>query len=216
MPRWSPDGRTIAFIGGLMSDEGVTGGDIYLVSGDRRRRRETSPPDLEGVSQLARLAPVLGVDPLRRAPRRRQRPRPGGPGRRRDPTLGGAERITAAGPGLALGVSASRDQATLALIRQILPRAAGDLGRCDRADGGRHARATGRSRPEWGEAESLHWKSDDSRSRAGSSTPATLDPGRALSAGRPGPRRAVRRRSRPAGWARIRCRRRCRAGATSS
>ncbi|HEX7340925.1 MAG TPA: S9 family peptidase [Rhodanobacteraceae bacterium] len=30
-PRFSPDGKTIAFIGGLMSDQGVTGGDIYLV-----------------------------------------------------------------------------------------------------------------------------------------------------------------------------------------
>jgi dipeptidyl aminopeptidase/acylaminoacyl peptidase len=30
-PRWSPDGRQIAFIGGLMSDQGVTGGDIYLI-----------------------------------------------------------------------------------------------------------------------------------------------------------------------------------------
>jgi dipeptidyl aminopeptidase/acylaminoacyl peptidase len=32
VPRWSPDGRQIAFIGGLMSDQGATGGDIYLVS----------------------------------------------------------------------------------------------------------------------------------------------------------------------------------------
>ena len=31
VPRWSPDGRTIAFIGGLMSDQGATGGDIYTV-----------------------------------------------------------------------------------------------------------------------------------------------------------------------------------------
>jgi dipeptidyl aminopeptidase/acylaminoacyl peptidase len=31
-PRWSPDGKTIAFIGGLMSDEGVTGGDVWIVS----------------------------------------------------------------------------------------------------------------------------------------------------------------------------------------
>ncbi len=29
-PRWSPDGQTIAFIGGLMSDEPIPGGDIYL------------------------------------------------------------------------------------------------------------------------------------------------------------------------------------------
>ena len=30
-PRWSPDGKQIAFIGGLMSDQGSTGGDIYTI-----------------------------------------------------------------------------------------------------------------------------------------------------------------------------------------
>jgi dipeptidyl aminopeptidase/acylaminoacyl peptidase len=30
-PHWSPDGKTIAFIGGLMSDQGVTGGDVWVV-----------------------------------------------------------------------------------------------------------------------------------------------------------------------------------------
>ncbi len=29
--RWSPDGKTIAFISGLMSDEGVIGGEIYAI-----------------------------------------------------------------------------------------------------------------------------------------------------------------------------------------
>ncbi|MBV8158572.1 MAG: S9 family peptidase, partial [Dyella sp.] len=32
LPRFSPDGQRIAFIGGLMSDQGSTGGDIYAVS----------------------------------------------------------------------------------------------------------------------------------------------------------------------------------------
>ncbi|HEY0760164.1 MAG TPA: S9 family peptidase [Acidisarcina sp.] len=32
VPRWSPDGNHIAFIGGLMSDQGATGGDLYLVA----------------------------------------------------------------------------------------------------------------------------------------------------------------------------------------
>ena len=32
VPRWSPDGKSIAFIGGLMSDQGVTGGDVWAVS----------------------------------------------------------------------------------------------------------------------------------------------------------------------------------------
>ncbi len=31
-PRWSPDGKSIAFIGGLMSDQGVTGGDVWITS----------------------------------------------------------------------------------------------------------------------------------------------------------------------------------------
>jgi dipeptidyl aminopeptidase/acylaminoacyl peptidase len=31
LPRWSPDGTRVAFIGGLMSDQGATGGDLYAV-----------------------------------------------------------------------------------------------------------------------------------------------------------------------------------------
>ena len=31
-PRWSPDGKSIAFIGGLMSDQGVVGGDVWVTS----------------------------------------------------------------------------------------------------------------------------------------------------------------------------------------
>jgi dipeptidyl aminopeptidase/acylaminoacyl peptidase len=33
-PRWSPDSKKIAFIGGLMSDEDIVGGDIYSVSAE--------------------------------------------------------------------------------------------------------------------------------------------------------------------------------------
>ena len=31
-PRWAPDGKSVVFIGGLMSDEGSTGGDVFQVS----------------------------------------------------------------------------------------------------------------------------------------------------------------------------------------
>jgi dipeptidyl aminopeptidase/acylaminoacyl peptidase len=50
VPRWSPDGKTIAFIGGLMSDQGSTGGDIYTVpstGGD---------PDLLSTGALAKIS----------------------------------------------------------------------------------------------------------------------------------------------------------------
>src|SRR5229473_626279 len=33
-PAWSPDGKQIAFIEGLMSDEGLTGGDIHMIASD--------------------------------------------------------------------------------------------------------------------------------------------------------------------------------------
>ena len=36
LPRWSPDGKKIAFIEGLMSDQGGTGGEIYTISSDGR------------------------------------------------------------------------------------------------------------------------------------------------------------------------------------
>lgn len=34
VPRWSPEGSKIALIGGLMSDQGATGGDLYLLPSD--------------------------------------------------------------------------------------------------------------------------------------------------------------------------------------
>jgi dipeptidyl aminopeptidase/acylaminoacyl peptidase len=47
--RWSPDGKSIGFIGGLMSDEGVVGGDIYVLPAeggtprDLTENRKSSP-----------------------------------------------------------------------------------------------------------------------------------------------------------------------------
>jgi dipeptidyl aminopeptidase/acylaminoacyl peptidase len=49
VPRWSPDGKAIAFIGGIMSDQGSTGGDVWIVSSaggephDLTPNRPTSP-----------------------------------------------------------------------------------------------------------------------------------------------------------------------------
>ena len=38
MPRWSPDGSSIGFIQGLMSDEGFTGGDVFTIASAAARR----------------------------------------------------------------------------------------------------------------------------------------------------------------------------------
>ena len=53
VPRWSPDGKVIAFIGGLMSDQGSTGGEVWIISStggtarDLTAGRPTSPAWLE-------------------------------------------------------------------------------------------------------------------------------------------------------------------------
>jgi len=36
LPRWSPDGKSVAFMEGLMSDEGFHGGDLFTISADGR------------------------------------------------------------------------------------------------------------------------------------------------------------------------------------
>ena len=43
VPRWSPDGKRIAFIGGLMSDQGSTGGDIWTVDANGQRPHDITP-----------------------------------------------------------------------------------------------------------------------------------------------------------------------------
>ncbi len=43
VPRWSPDGQHIAFIGGLMSDEGFVGGDIFALSSAGGAVRNLTP-----------------------------------------------------------------------------------------------------------------------------------------------------------------------------
>jgi dipeptidyl aminopeptidase/acylaminoacyl peptidase len=43
VPRWSPDGKNVAVIEGLMSDEGSTGGDIMVVPASGEAARNVTP-----------------------------------------------------------------------------------------------------------------------------------------------------------------------------
>jgi dipeptidyl aminopeptidase/acylaminoacyl peptidase len=81
-PQWSPDGKKIVFIGGLMSDYGETGGDIYVVSsagGDIRdltpgrtaspawphwidRRHLGFTEVVDGESRFSMIDPVTGIE----------------------------------------------------------------------------------------------------------------------------------------------------------
>jgi dipeptidyl aminopeptidase/acylaminoacyl peptidase len=57
VPRWSPDGKSIAFIEGLMSDEGFHGGDIFIMTADGRDVMNRTPSRKTSVNSFFWEAP---------------------------------------------------------------------------------------------------------------------------------------------------------------
>jgi dipeptidyl aminopeptidase/acylaminoacyl peptidase len=51
-PQWSPDGKNIAIIGGIMSDFGSTGGDVYVVDAQTGAARDVTPNSTISVQSL--------------------------------------------------------------------------------------------------------------------------------------------------------------------
>jgi dipeptidyl aminopeptidase/acylaminoacyl peptidase len=157
VPRWSPDGKAIAFIGGLMSDEGSNGGDIFTIPATGGKLRNLTPGIRASASWLAWLPAAKGILFTEHID--------GGsgiatvdPGSGKIATLwNGAETITAEGG--YFGVSPARDGKTCALVRhsfRLAPEVwAGPVGAWKQV-----TRANAKLRPGWGKPESLHWKSD--------------------------------------------------------
>jgi dipeptidyl aminopeptidase/acylaminoacyl peptidase len=156
-PAVSPDGQSIAFIEGLMSDEDSVGGDVFLISRAGGVPRNLTPErkasavvvawtsgakiidmeNVDGESSVARIDPVSGqIDSLYHAP----------------------ELLTSGFWSTSL--SLTPDGKTAAFVRssfQDPPEVwAGPIGAWKKV--------TNRNvgiKPEWGEAKSLHWKSDE-------------------------------------------------------
>src|SRR5258708_302643 len=62
VPRWSPDGSQIAFIGGLMSDQGSTGGDVYLIPSTGGEPKDATPGRAASVAFIGWVSPqVIGI-----------------------------------------------------------------------------------------------------------------------------------------------------------
>ena len=57
MPRWSPDGKSVAFIEGLMSDEGFHGGDLFTVPASGGKAVNRTPGRKTSLSSVFWLAP---------------------------------------------------------------------------------------------------------------------------------------------------------------
>jgi dipeptidyl aminopeptidase/acylaminoacyl peptidase len=52
-PRWSGDGKRIAYIGGIMSDEAITGGDVYVVPASGGAATDVTPGLKASVTTIA-------------------------------------------------------------------------------------------------------------------------------------------------------------------
>lgn len=156
VPAWSPDGKTVAFISGIMSDEGAVGGDIFTVSAEGGAAKNITQgmkasaswltwtssgkilfgEAVDGESGIATVDPTTGdIATLSR-----------GPGE-----------LNANGGGTA--ISLATDGKTAAVIRQSLAHPpeiwAGPINEWKQITSRNAA-----LKPAWGEAKSVHWQND--------------------------------------------------------
>jgi dipeptidyl aminopeptidase/acylaminoacyl peptidase len=178
-PRWSLDGRSVAFIGGIMSDEGRTGGDIFLVSADGGEARNLTPgmkatanwlswksdgrelffyEDLAGATGVASLEIVSG----------------------RVTTLWSGQETLADVPGIGtrnIAFSLSADGKTAALVREFYnmpPEVwAGPVGAWKQI-----TRLNSGVRPILGKVESIEWPNEGLRIQGWLAYPRDYDPAR--------------------------------------
>jgi dipeptidyl aminopeptidase/acylaminoacyl peptidase len=155
-PHWSPDGATIAFIGGLMSDEPIPGGDVFTVPAKGGVPRNLTPVSKFSATALSWSADssgllVTGIQS----------------GQTFIARVDTNQKITPIWTGpesLPFGrfvpyVSFSSDGKTTAVVRESYSKPpevwAGAIG-----DWKQITQRNAALRPEWGEAKSLRWKTD--------------------------------------------------------
>jgi dipeptidyl aminopeptidase/acylaminoacyl peptidase len=173
-PRFSPDGRSVAFIGGLMSDEGVTGGDIYVIPSAGGEARDVTPGMKASASWLAWASSGNQIFFTEHTD--------GGCGAatldlasgRIAQLWSGDETITQSS---GVSLSLARDGKTSSVIRHTFTHPpevwAGETGAWRQLT---HANAN--LKPGWGEAKSLHWTSDGQRVQGWLLYPQNFDPSR--------------------------------------
>jgi dipeptidyl aminopeptidase/acylaminoacyl peptidase len=158
VPRWSPDGATIAFIGGLMSDEPVVGGEIYMIPASGGEATNVTPSLRATASSLAWTSnsrDILFGAYLN-----------GGSGiatvnvsnREVRPLWAGEETL---GPGdFGISLSVAADGQNTVIVRQSFQHPpevwAGPIGEWKQVSHRNQGLESA-----WGSAESLHWRSDD-------------------------------------------------------
>jgi dipeptidyl aminopeptidase/acylaminoacyl peptidase len=173
VPRWSPDGSQIAFIGGLMSDQGSTGGDVYLIPSTGGEPKDVTPGRATSVAFIGWVSPrVIGIAEH----------------------AGGSSHITAldlitgkdlpevnatfpetvGAGGLSMSVSVSKERA-IALIRSSFEKApevwAGPLDAMKQI-----THLNDGMKPAWGKTENIEWTNDGFKVQGWLLYPANYDP----------------------------------------
>src|ERR1051326_1047096 len=156
-PRWSPDGKTIAFIEGLMSDEGQTGGDVLVIPANGGNTKnltsglQASPASLDWLPDSKTL--LIGENINGRS----------GFARVSDSGVtqlwSGDEKVTRDG---VISVSLARDGVTTAVIRESFSKPP-DVWRGAIGDWKQLTHANDSVQPLWGRAENLNWTNDEFR-----------------------------------------------------
>ena len=157
VPRWSPNGKNVAFISGIMSDEGSTGGDIFVIPGTGGAPKnvtpgiKSSPSGLQWQSEDSILFGEIIDGEIGLASV--------------DVSSGKIAQLWSGPESISLGgwdefgASLASDGKTSAVIRQSFAHApevwAGPIGSWTQI-----THVNDQAKPSWGEARSIHWTSD--------------------------------------------------------
>lgn len=174
-PRWSPDGKQLAFIGGIMSDESSVGGDIYALPAtlgvpphNLTQDRRSSPNWFRWLPNGLPNGRILFAETING----------GSAVATLDPTSRAVETLWAGDETIRAGtdaVASSDDGKTLATVRSswsLAPEVwAGPPDQWDRK-----THANDALKPLWGKTESLRWRSDDFEVQGWLMYPVNYDP----------------------------------------
>jgi dipeptidyl aminopeptidase/acylaminoacyl peptidase len=167
-PRWSPDGRSIAVIHGIMSDEGSTGGDIFIVPSAGGAAKNVTP-NLEGSARALAWRPDGRIIFNEYIDGKSALVTVGGGGGARSTVWSAPQQVT-------LASVASRAESAAAVVQsfQQAPEVyAGPLGAW-----APQTAINAAIKPLWGDVKSLHWPSDKFQVQGWLVYPANFDPAR--------------------------------------
>ncbi len=166
-PRWSPDGKSIAVIHGIMSDEGLTGGDIYVVPSAGGATKNVTP-NLEGSAQMLAWRSDGRILFQEYVDGRSALVTVGASGGARTTVWSTPQQMMTFG---SIASSADAASAVLQSFQQAPEVYAGAIGAWTA-----QTTVNAAIKPLWGEVKSLHWASDKYQVQGWLMYPANFDP----------------------------------------